>query len=186
MRLLVVSESGYSWYNEPSGHLTHPGEDHPAKIVEYAINEFDALRDGFLRRMTMALAGKSNPDASERQAAYTIYIQGTVGDAPRIRPIKEMYDKAKEPFLDVLNNLQPRRIVIVGLDAWAGMPDARVFITRDFQAYRLNSGKLAWCIALGHTAGSQWPGWSMAHDAIEIFCSLNLPDRVPSEHPVNG
>lgn len=181
-RLLLVSESAFSWYDEVTGELMHPNEQHPRIEIEHIIENFDTFPDSFLRRLTMALAGMARPSKSERQlawdqCAYTIYVQGSVGDAARQRPIAEMFEASKQPFLHLLNELQPKRVVVVGLEAWKNMPNCEVFLTRDVQAYRLNTGDLVWCMALGHTAGYEWPGWATAHDAIDVFRGLNLPSR---------
>jgi hypothetical protein len=176
-RFLIVSESAYSWIE--AGELKHPRESHPSDTIEYTIKHFGGSND-FGRRMTMALTGRRDPSEDQRRLAwsryaYTIYVQDTVGDAPRQRPIREMYERAKEPFLALLEKQQPRRILVVGLDAWKYMPDADAFLVRDLQAYKLKSGTLAWCMAVGHAAGSEWPGWEALHKAIAVFRDLNLP-----------
>jgi len=183
-RLLVVSESAFSWLEQ--GELRHPPESHPSDTIEHVIEHFNDA-SAFARRMTMALTGKREPSADERRKAwngyaYTIYVQETVGDAARQRPVREMYDRAKKPFLELIEKLQPRRILVIGLDAWRHMPDAHVYLVRDLQAYRLNSGGLAWCMAIGHTAGSEWPGWETLHDAMTLFRNLDLPGSENGEN----
>jgi hypothetical protein len=176
-RFLIVSESAFSWIER--GELTHPPETHPSDTIEHAIKHFGDS-SAFARRMTMALTGRRDPSEDERRAAwnryaYTIYVQDSVGDAPRQRPVRDVYERAKASFRRLIEKQQPRRILVVGLDAWKYMPDAEVYFVRDLQAYRLNSGKLAWCMAVGHTASSEWPGWETLHQAIAMFRELNLP-----------
>lgn len=183
-RLLVVSESAYSWTEDGGPELIHPGPDHPSKTIEYAIAEFDnRLGDGFLRRATQALAGKRSPSLKERHAAwdvcaYTIYVQDTVGDGPRQRPTIKMFQAAQNVFLQLINRLEPRLIVIFGLDAWAQFPESQVHLVRDLQAYRLSSGQLSWCLALEHPASLKWIGWKNANEAIKLFQTIAFPTNL--------
>jgi hypothetical protein len=181
-RFLLVSESAYSWLDPDSGDLAHPEENHPTLEVADVVQVFDKMRDGYLRRVTMALTGKRDPSREEREAAwhdcaYTIYFPGTVGDAPRIRPNDQLHVRAKQQFLELLPTLNPRRVVVTGFETWGAMPDPSIYVARDFQAYRLPSGELSWVLAIGHPTGSSWEGWAIAHEQIQYFRQMILPER---------
>jgi hypothetical protein len=59
---------------------------------------------------------------------------------------------AQKPFLELLETLAPRRIVVFGKGMWPNMPECEVYITDDFQAYKTNDGALAWAMCVSHPA----------------------------------
>ncbi|MDB5411178.1 MAG: Uncharacterized protein JWL84_6090 [Rhodospirillales bacterium] len=187
--LLVMSESAYGWEDDEG--WKSPSADHPTVTVHAVINNFSSegslvRRDSgepsiFRREATRALAGSVHPSRSELIAAwdrcaYSIYVQSSVGNGSDNRPSRAMYEAAQAPFLSLLETLRPRRVVILGLEAWESFPPTQRYLTRDVQAYQLSSGDLVWCIALGHPASLQkWPGWETVHTAINLFSDLQLP-----------
>jgi hypothetical protein len=124
------------------GELVHPGENHPSKIVTWAIDDFEKMgRAVFLKRLTRALANKETPTVEERKwawnsCAFTNYVTGTVGEGARERPSRTKLIDAQNPFLELLETLGPRRIVVFGKGMWPNMPECEVYITDDFQAYK--------------------------------------------------
>jgi len=54
--------------------------------------------------------------------AYYNYIQSSVGDGARQRPTKEMWNDAYKPFTEVMSELNPDFLLILGSDLWEHMP----------------------------------------------------------------
>ena len=154
-RLLIHRESTYSW--RENGEIQHPTEDHATGSVEWTIEHFDqAART--MKMISRALAGEEYPIAQRLQfvwnrVAFTNYIEGTVGAGARLRPTQQMWDDAKLKFRPLLEELRPRRIIVLGLDLWSKMPDADFDLTDPVQGYRLEDGTLAMCHQVLHPAG---------------------------------
>jgi hypothetical protein len=156
-RLLLLGESAHSWGDGSE----HPSPRHSIELVEETIPDF-AKATGFMRTLTRGIAGEETPDRAARAAAwnrvaFTNYVSGTVGDAARVRPASEMWQTAYEEFPALLDLLQPRTIIVLGLDMWERMPPTSLHLTKDVQGYRLKDGGMAMCWALNHpSAGLSW------------------------------
>jgi len=165
-RLLLLGESAYSW-REEDGTLQHPSPNYAIEAVESVLRDFDDTR-GFIRTLSRALANEEWPGADElrrvwHRVAFTNYVPGTVGEGPRLEPTAEMWESSKQAFPELLNKLEPRRVIILGKRTWSHMPVCDVWITDDVQAYRLASGSLAMCWALKH------PSWGLSWRELSAF-----------------
>jgi hypothetical protein len=54
--------------------------------------------------------------------AFYNYVQSIVGNAARIRPTKEMWSAGYQPFCDVLDELRPQAMVVLGQALWNRLP----------------------------------------------------------------
>lgn len=111
MRILVLGESHYGDEDEPS--------DFTARMVqEYAIDS----RLAFFTKITKLLLGldASNDlsDEARKQCweniAFYNFVQVMVGYTSRKRPTAEMWQAAKAPFQQVVAQLQPDLILVLG------------------------------------------------------------------------
>ena len=54
--------------------------------------------------------------------AFYNYIQCSVGFGPRVRPTPEMWEKSQMAFSEVINELQPDCIIVLGYQLWYNLP----------------------------------------------------------------
>lgn len=157
-RLLLLGESAYSW-TDPVRGIVHPSSQHSVQIVEEALAGELHRFNGMLTR---ALAGCRNPlgeqiAAAWATAAFTNYVPETVGLGREARPDKEHWIRAREAFPQLLAELAPRTIIVLGKTMWSMMPDTEFYVTDLVQAYRLPDGGHAICWAVDHPArGLSW------------------------------
>jgi hypothetical protein len=176
---LLVGESTYSW--RENGELKHPSNEICAESVRYAIENFENSAR-FFRQITKALCGTPTPRPAEIAAAwdeyaYAVYVQESVGEGAGVRPTPVMFERAKAPFRKLLDGLQPKRVVVFGMDCWRNMPtDTDQYLCRDVQSYRLPSGASTWCLALPHPANRQDGfNWTLAHQSMKAFRRIRFP-----------
>ena len=109
IKLLVLGESHY--------HDEEPDSDFTTQVVNQ-----NAFQPGssFFTKLTKILIG-SDKDLSEKErkeawkhVAFYNYIQEIVGDEGRIAPTTAMWEYAHEPFVQVVRELKPDVILILG------------------------------------------------------------------------
>ncbi|MBV7313270.1 uracil-DNA glycosylase family protein [Morganella morganii] len=113
---------GLSHYGDP--------EDAYPEFTRDVINE-NAYSPGnrFFTLLTNLLRlSKDAPDDTERRAAWEQvafynYIQDIVGITSRISPTPEMWDEARQPFLNVVKELKPQIIIVLGTQLWDQLPE---------------------------------------------------------------
>ena len=176
--LLLLGESAYSW--RENNKLQHPTLDLPTKSVEEVLNNFEKANDmPFIKKLSRGLAGEREPSKELlynvwHLVAFTNYVGGTVGDAPRKRPTSDMWKAAKRAFHpDILNKLEPQRIIVLGKDMWSQMPETDVYMTDDVQGYSLEDDSVAVCFALPHPARGL--SWTRLADTIHFAVGRELP-----------
>jgi hypothetical protein len=136
-RLLILGESVYSW--EENGEIMHPDLEYSTGSVDWAIESWGREKvPSFMECMTRALARKYDPNEHERHdawasCAFTNYANETVGYGAGTRPTREMWERAKKPFLALLEELKPLRIVVTGKEMWRNMPDTSVHLCDDIK-----------------------------------------------------
>ena len=183
--LLLLGESAYSWQDE-NGQWQHPTPNHPTEMVREILEDFASANDmRFMKTLSKGLAG--NEERTQGllrlvwdRVAFTNYVGGTVGEAPRERPTSAMWNVAKDAFRpDILNKLRPRRIIVIGKTMWDKMPATDVYMTEDVQGYLLDDASVAVCWALPHPAGGL--NWKRLADTIYFALGQELPrgDRCP-------
>jgi hypothetical protein len=177
-KTLLLSESAYSWDGE-EGEIKHPSRNHAKETVEWAIKELADNR--YVRLMTRAICGKTDPSLEERQLAwgqyaYSIYIPGTVGKGPGGVRTPEMWEAGAPQFIGLVNDLAVEKVIITGKTIWRNMPDCDVYLTDDLQAYRRRGGQLTWCLAVPHPANRyQGFDWQVVGDQIRYFRATTFP-----------
>ena len=162
-RLLMLGESAYAWWDE-NNQRRDPTPDLPTEMVKEVLDDFRSADDmRFMKMLSRGLAGAEEPSKERlyhvwHRVAFTNYIGGTTGEAPRERPTRDMWEAAKQAFHpDILNKLRPRRIIVIGKTMWSKMPKEDVYMTDDVQGYSLDDNSVAVCWALPHTsAGLSW------------------------------
>jgi hypothetical protein len=181
--LLVLSESAYCWPSEDRpGRMDCPQRNHATgntvrcwSLDEKKWSSPGKGRGAYARKITRMLCGKSDPTRRERVAAwngvaYSIYVQRAMPDQ-YVRPSYADMVAASQPFLDLLRELRPARVLITGHTAWAGMPDTQVGEDKYLQAYRLGDGHLSWCKAIRHPRMNSWQNMAVQ---LGEFRSLDL------------
>lgn len=177
-RLLLLGESAYSW--EENGQVRHPSDRHNCDLVEWAINDFPGCvrgRLGFIVKLSRALANEENPTSEHLQfvwdrVAFTNYIDKSVGSEPRIRPSEDLWKTAHDSFPAFLEQLKPRRVIVLGITMWANMPSTQVFITDHIQGYTLADGSVAYCQAMNHP--SRGLSWRELAGVVHFACGNEL------------
>lgn len=172
-RLLLLGESAYSWIE--NGEMRHPSPRHAIELVEWVINDFPA--NSFMNTLTRGLAAEEWPSKTKiesawARAAFTNYIEETVGMGPRVRPTPAAWKMAKESFPGLLNSVRPKNIIVLGKTMWREMPDADIWLTDDVQGYRLLDGKVAMCWALNHPSAGL--SWSRLAAVIKFACEREI------------
>ncbi len=185
-KVLILSESAYSWLDE-DGEVVDPGPSHPTENLNFwGIEHFG--KRVYYTPMGQALCGKKSPSRDELEQAwdeyaYTIFVQGTVGLGAKSRPTKEQWLEAEPNLISLIEKMTPRplKIIVTGKTMWNNhMKCTGPHLCDDIQAYKLSDGTLVWCLALPHPAnreagvGFQWE-WVGQH--IRTFRSFDFPLR---------
>ncbi len=178
-RLLVVSESAYTW--KDGDEWIDPLPSHPTRSVLYNIENFGLTT--YFKAVNRALSGKESPTRDELQkvwneCAYTIFVQKTVG-LKEDRPSEEQWVEASTLIPDLLERLRPAKMIVTGRTVWNRMPNTFFQISADVQAYKLQDDNLVWCLALPHPRNST-EGFKalIVGEYIKGFRRLALPKRV--------
>lgn len=180
-RLLIVSESAYSW--KENGKVVGPGPTHPRFQILRSMECFPEQK--YYAAITRALCGKQSPTYDEQlnawnQCAYTIFVQGTVGLGARTRPSDKQFRQAWPIFLETIQKMDPRplKVVITGMTMWNNMVGIDgPHLSDHLQALRLSSGDLVWCLAIPHPASGLGFQWKWVGERIQAFRSIDFPIR---------
>jgi hypothetical protein len=174
-RLLILSESAYSW--DANGKTWDPGRSHPKRSLCHWIKHLE--KRTYFSSMSKALCGAERPTTEQAlrawsECAYTIYVPKTVGIGARTRPSSEQWQEARLEFLRLIEKMrpQPLKIVVTGFDMWnRHMPGCTGPHLDDFrQSYKLSNGNLVWCLAIPHPANTrQGFRWKEIGDRIRQF-----------------
>lgn len=159
-RLLILGESAYSWWDDETGDVVHPPDQHCSDLVRRVLEDFDdCMRNlRFMVLLSRGLTGEHHPSEETlrfawERVAFTNYITTTVGVGARLRPSDAQWNDAKSAFPELLDRLLPLRVVVLGKSMWGKMPGADFYFTDDVQGYRLADGSRATCWAVNHPAG---------------------------------
>jgi len=190
-RLLVLGESAYPWTVRDSTDLKPPSEDHAIIMAHEIMRDFRQATP-FLRKITRALSEEYAPTGSTicriwNEISFMNYVCEPVRSGSNgHRPSKAQWDRAHDGFLQILNQLKPRRVVVLGYVMWSKMPETNHEVPEADhnrkhpapEAYQLADGTLAWCQALKHP--SRGPSWEEYAADIKAFMDRDLPARVPA------
>ena len=105
-------------------HYGDEGDNH--KNFTREVVEEHAYKSGnsFFTKITkVLLLSKDEPTDEERIAvwgsvAFYNYVQDLVGTESRISPTKEMWEKSINPFIEVIGDLKPQLIIVLGSQLW--------------------------------------------------------------------
>lgn len=118
-RILVLGESHYQWDKDIplTQDLTIECITEQMKGV-YKKQFWTNIAITFLNR---------HPSIEEKNkfwnsVAFYNYVQSNVGFGPRIRPTPELWAKSSVPYLEILNELQPNCIIVLGYQLWENLP----------------------------------------------------------------
>ena len=118
-KMLILGESHYQWDKDISltKNLT----------IQCVREQIDGVSTkAFWTNIVIALRN-IRPSLEDKyrfwhSVAFYNYIQCNVGFGPRVRPSDEMWEKSREPFFEVLNELQPNCIIVLGYQLWDYLP----------------------------------------------------------------
>jgi len=184
--LLLLSESAYGWEEDGGGM---PGPDHPSEnsVKFWALSERFETRgtEGrYIAWLTKALCQTERPNGEQRNrawaaVAYSIYVQCPMQNLST-KPTQKEFEDSGVPFLELIEELRPSRVVITSLTSWKSMPPTHLNHpsddTENCAAYRLSDGTLVWCLAVPHQRARRM-GWRALGDAIAAFRRQQLPIR---------
>jgi hypothetical protein len=113
-RLLVLGESHYSDAGQDTIKYTKQYIDgHPGNF-------------GFWTVIMQNVVGKKQWDIDRRAFWHSIalynYIQEPIWEGPRTPPTPKMWAKAAKPFFEVLNQLKPTHLLVLGKRLWEKIP----------------------------------------------------------------
>jgi hypothetical protein len=181
-RLLILSESAYSWIGK-DGEVVRPSASHPKAQLLDKMENFHENR--FYRAMGRVLCGKMSPTYDElitawNDYAYTIFVQNPLGLSARSRPTAKQFKDAFPHFLRLLERIRPSKVVVAGKLMWnSHFPSCTGPHLNDcLQAYKLSDGALVWCFAIPHPSNrTEGFRWREVGESIRQFKSAELPRR---------
>jgi hypothetical protein len=99
----------------------------------------------------------------------------SIGTGARARPTRAHWNEGCRHFWKLLETLRPAKIIVTGLTAWNQMPHTHVQRGKSIQAYKLNDGSLAWCLALPHPSNKK-DGfkWQRVQTRLQKFLEMDL------------
>lgn len=119
VRVLVLGESHYADESDV-------GNDYTQHVVE---THAYCAGIPFFSKLTAVLRGDTSyPTDEERfetwqNIAFYNYVQSIVGEGSRIAPTPEAWNAAQAPFLDVVQELKPDVILVLGSRLWDKVPN---------------------------------------------------------------
>lgn len=130
VRLLVLGESHYCNENE----LEKVGTCDPG-FTQMVVN-MHAFKRGapFFTKLTQVVAGQTWGEIETVRSlwnsiAFYNYVPVFVATRPQVRPKDEMFRAGREPFQDVLRDLEPEAILVTGYELWNwliwGLPEGK-------------------------------------------------------------
>ena len=120
VRVLVLGESHYGDESETRSTIT-------SEVVRWLAQD---ERHSFFTKISKVLLGLDEKTWLDNEVrgevwnhiAFYNYIQGFVGNESRVRPSSEMWDSAKEPFLETVKRLSPMVILVLGKELATRIP----------------------------------------------------------------
>ncbi|WGZ95542.1 MAG: hypothetical protein QJT81_06015 [Candidatus Thiothrix putei] len=152
---------------------SHYGADDDEETVEYTQNVVDwyGIQNGdgagkafFLKIAVSMLMKNASWDVSDKEridfwnsVAFYNYIQGFVGDKPRMRPTSPQWEEAKQLFINVLDELKPDFCIAFGFSLCGALPDLNRSVQdiNDYETfiYKRNDGGSTYVGCVKHPAG---------------------------------
>lgn len=120
-RALVLGESHYDWDKE------EPIDKMPLLTQRCIQEQIDGLwSKPFWTNIAATFLGHL-PELSEKKAfwnsvAFYNYVQSSAGYGPRKRPTPQQWQDAWVPFTEVLGELKPEVVIVLGYRLWENLP----------------------------------------------------------------
>lgn len=118
-RVLALGESHYEW--KPNAL----NENTTLDLIQEQANGEDPYP--FWTKIAIAFLNRKPSKSDKYEFWHSVmfynYIQCSVGNGPRIRPKREMWDKSENAFREILLVHQPRCIIVLGERLWNNLPD---------------------------------------------------------------
>ncbi|MBM9536191.1 hypothetical protein [Desulfobulbus alkaliphilus] len=114
VRVLVLGES----------HYGDEAETRPTVTTEVVRRLAQGERHSFFTKVSKVLLGLDRNTWLNNEArgevwehiSFYNYIQGFVSTDPRVRPTADMWESAREPFLQIIRDLNPQLILVLGIE----------------------------------------------------------------------
>lgn len=118
-KILVLGESHYQW--DVNIHLK-PELTRDCIIEQITTN----YKKQFWTNIAVAFLSK-NPNQKEKKdfwhsVSFYNYIQANVGFGPRVRPSAEMWRQSEPGFIEVMSDLTPDVLIVLGYALWNNLP----------------------------------------------------------------
>src|SRR5271165_3112815 len=148
------------------------------RVHERVRNRSDRAKSGaqFWKYLEQILLNEEREDGWVRegnivwpQVAFHNFVQVPVDGKLGDRPLKDHFEQSCAPFLKLIEELRPERILVCGKQLWDRMPPTAAEDRLDYYigVYPLSGGDKAWCLAIKHPAyGCQW---SKLHPIVMAF-----------------
>ncbi|WP_347261157.1 hypothetical protein [Rudaea sp.] len=128
-RVLVLGESHYDWESEKEKQIDQMPLDQKRSLTQRCIQgQIDGTESfKFWTNIAATFLGHL-PNSAEKKSfwhsvAFYNYVQSIVGFWARKRPTKELWLEAQTPFVNVLNDLKPEVIIVLGFENWDNLPN---------------------------------------------------------------
>jgi len=117
-RTLVLGESNYtSEENFDSNLVIACIKDH---IGENSDNNFSRFATK-IRRVILGHDTKVSSKEFWENTAFYNFVQYRVGDLSKQRPTQKMWDDSVQAFEELVNNIKPERILVLGQENWTNL-----------------------------------------------------------------
>lgn len=105
----------------------HYGDPEPDATIRYTTEYVNEEWSHRCWTITMQIVtGKHHWEIDRKEfwdnVAFYNYIEEPVGDGPRERPTEEIWANAQEPLLEVLRQLKPSHLLVLGGELWENLP----------------------------------------------------------------
>jgi hypothetical protein len=183
-KLLILSESAYSWRDDEGNEVSLLPEHPKFQLHHWGIDHFGEQK--YYTALGRALCGTMTPSPDElektwNEYAYSIFVQGSVGLGAKSRPTKKQLQNSGPYFLRLIEELRPLKVVVTGKTTWNNMPDWNgPYLCNDLGAYKLSDGTLVWCLGVPHPGNRDKGGgfqWESVGVRTRAFRSIGLPLR---------
>jgi len=157
-RILILGESHYDCYEETS----------TIECINIQLKGKETWR--FFTNITITFLNK-HPSLEDKynfwhSVGFYNYIQESVGDGPRERPTKEMWDNAQSGFKELLQIYKPQAVIVLGYQLWENLPPEEIqgpFIEfseqKETAIYQIDAGSQALAYAILHPSSGGFSGW---------------------------
>lgn len=126
IRLLILGESHYGTRGTETPTLTQDVVNKWGRCMRYRF--FTVVQKLVVNVPRGEWIPNEKRAAFWDSVAFYNFVQSFPGNKPRCRPTREMWMAAKEPFLQVLEKLQPHFVVVLGVELQRHLPSIPEYI----------------------------------------------------------